>query len=118
MSADIETTSNKVVTKGDLDIEACQEECDKDPKNCFGYQIDISVNAESKCSIFNEEEQMQGDGAQTASCYLYQKTAKEIQTEEAEKQKLAIEKSTRIQHFMTGFTAKMGHLEIVLNSLE
>lgn len=58
MSADIETISNKIVTKGNLDLEQCQDLCDKDPKNCFAYQIDLSVNAESKCSIFNEEEAM------------------------------------------------------------
>ena len=114
MSADIETTSNNIVTNGNLENDACQELCDKDPKNCFAYQIDLSVNAESKCTIFNEVEQMEGDGSITASCYLYQKSQDEIEKEEAQKTKEAIEKSTRIQHFMTGFTAKMGHLEIVL----
>ena len=61
---------------------------------------------------------MEGDGAQTASCYLYQKSADEIATETEESIKLAVEKSTKIQHFMTGFTAEMGHLEVVLDSLE
>lgn len=117
MSADTETVSNQVVTKGNLDKDACQKVCDKDPKNCFAYQIDLSQNAESKCSIFNEEEMMEGDGAITASCYLYQKSVEEIIIEDAEKVKLAVQKSTRIQHFMSGFTAKMGHLEIVLKSL-
>lgn len=39
---------------------------------------------------------MEGDGAQTATCYLYQKTSEEITLEEEEKTKLAVEKSTKI----------------------
>lgn len=78
MSSDPETVSSKTVAHGDLDQDSCQELCDGDPKNCWAYQIDLSINAQSKCIIFNEAEAMEGDGSRTSNCYLYTKSAEEI----------------------------------------
>lgn len=112
------TASSNGVNKGALDTEKCQEQCDIDPENCFAYQIDLSTNSESKCVIFNEKKDMVGNAQSTANCYLYRKTPAELAKKADAAKELAVEKSTKIQHFMTSFTADMGHLQITLESID
>jgi hypothetical protein len=61
---------------------------------------------------------MIGNSQSTANCFLYRRTPDELAKEEDAAKLVAIEKATKVQHFMTSFTASMGHLQIVLGSLE
>ena len=118
MAYDTTTSSSNVVNKGDLEMSACQELCDQDPDNCFAYQIDLTENAVSKCSIFSETETLIGDTLDTATCYLYRKTEAEVEAQEAAELLVKTEKSTKVHHFMTSWTARMGHLQNVMTAFE
>lgn len=53
---------------------------------------------------------MIGNNQSTANCYLYRKTPEELAAQEDTEKEIAIEKATKVHHFMTAFTAKLGHL--------
>jgi hypothetical protein len=74
MALDTDKASSNLVNKGSLEIDLCQEECDKDPLQCFAYQIDSTLEATNKCVIFNEKEDLVGDDSEGSICYLYRKT--------------------------------------------
>lgn len=74
MASDTAKESTYFVNKGSLELDFCQEQCDKDPTQCFAYQIDSTQDAANKCVIFNEKEDMVGDESQNSICYLYRKT--------------------------------------------
>lgn len=61
---------------------------------------------------------MTGNDQSTANCFLYRRTPDELAAEEDAEKLIAIEKSTKVHHFMTSFTAEMGHMQIVLDALD
>jgi len=67
--------------------------------------------------IFNESIEMVGDATVSVVCYLYKKTPEELASEQTAQKAVAVEKSTLIHHYMIAFTAKMGHLQNVLDAL-
>jgi len=88
------SVSENLVNKADLEQEKCQELCDKAPDVCWGYQMDLASNTDSKCVIFNEPKDMVGNGQSTANCYLYRKTEAELKEAADAKKVIAIEKAT------------------------
>ena len=102
--------STNSVAKGNLDLTQCQEQCDLDPDNCFAFQIDLAANTDSKCTLFNEPKDMVGDGESSAVCHLYRRTAEELALKEDEEKLIAVEKSTKVHHYMTSFVAQTGHI--------
>jgi len=60
---------------------------------------------------------MLGDETALVKCYLYKKTPEELAAEESAQKEVAVEKSTLIHHYMIAFTANMGHLQVVLDTL-
>jgi len=61
---------------------------------------------------------MVGNAASDAKCYMYRRSPEELAKEEDAEKEVAIEKATKVQHFMTSFTAEMGHIQITVESLD
>jgi hypothetical protein len=53
---------------------------------------------------------MVGDGESSAVCHLYRRTAEELALKEDEEKLIAVEKSTKVHHYMTSFVAQTGHI--------
>lgn len=103
-------TPSGLVNNGALEKLKCQEKCDNDPTKCFAFQIDAAEGVTNKCVIFSEDLEIIGDEETGTTCYVYKLTVEELATKLAAEKIVAVEKSTLIHHYMTSFTAKMGHL--------